>query len=96
MGESNRELYAPQIIELTKALKAAREGAGLSQRALAERARIVQHHLCAIEGGTEDMLVSTLLAILDALDLDATITDPEWYNKAHDTEVWASRSVKNA
>ena len=91
MGESNRELYAPQIIELTKALKEAREKAGLSQRALAERARIVQLHLCAIEGGTEDMLVSTLLAILDALGLDVTIKDPEWYN----TEVWVSRSVKN-
>lgn len=94
MGESNRELYAPQIIELTKALKAEREKAGLSQRALAERARIVQHHLCAIEGGTEDMLVSTLLAILDALELDATIQPEDAWN-TDAPQTWASRSVKN-
>jgi HTH-type transcriptional regulator / antitoxin HipB len=55
---------------LARQLKGAREGKGLSQRALADRVGIPQGHLSRIESGTVDLQTSTLTQIARALDLE--------------------------
>ena len=87
MGESNRERFQAQIAELCAALKAERTKAGISQRALAAEAHLVQHHLCSIEGGVDDMLLSTFLAILAALDLRLQVWGED---DSHEAEIWSN------
>lgn len=57
-------------IEIAKALKAAREAKGLSQRALAEIAGVPQSHISKIENGGVDLRASSLTEIARALDLE--------------------------
>jgi HTH-type transcriptional regulator/antitoxin HipB len=62
-----------QLEVLSGQLKRAREGKGLSQRALAERVGIPQGHLSRIENGTVDLQSSTLIQLARALDLELTL-----------------------
>ena len=61
------------IQEVVEALKAARKGKGLSQRALAEKAGVLQTQISKIENGVADLRVSTLVALARALDLELTL-----------------------
>ncbi|MDN5881943.1 MAG: helix-turn-helix domain-containing protein [Nitrosospira sp.] len=59
--------------EIAKALKAARESKGLSQRALSEASGVLQARISKIENGAADFRVSTLIALARALDLELTL-----------------------
>lgn len=59
--------------EIAKALKAARESKGLSQRALSEASGVLQARISKIENGATDFRVSTLVALARALDLELTL-----------------------
>lgn len=59
--------------QITKALRAAREGKGLSQRALARLAGVPQSHISKIESGAVDLRLSSLVEIARALDLEVTL-----------------------
>jgi transcriptional regulator with XRE-family HTH domain len=59
--------------EIVKALKAARERKGLSQRALAEKAGVLQTQISRIENGATDFRLSTLVALVSALDLELAL-----------------------
>ena len=63
--------YASQ--EIVQALKTARERKGLSQRALAEKAGVLQTQISRIENGATDFRLSTLVAIARALDLELAL-----------------------
>ena len=63
--------YATEHI--AQALKAAREGKGLSQRALAKLAGVPQSHISKIESGAVDLRLSSLVEIARALDLEVTL-----------------------
>ena len=60
--------YTSQTI--ITALKQARTGAGLSQRALSARTGLLQSHISRIESGKSDVTLSTLLDLARALDLE--------------------------
>lgn len=59
--------------EIAKALKAARESKGLSQRALSEASGVLQARISKIENGAADFRVSTLVALARVLDLELTL-----------------------
>ena len=59
--------------EIVKALKAARKSKGLSQRALAEKAGVLQTQISKIENGATDFRTSTLVALARALDLELAL-----------------------
>jgi transcriptional regulator with XRE-family HTH domain len=59
--------------DITKALKAAREAKGLSQRDLSGRTGIPQSHLSKIESGRTDIRLSSLIEIARVLDLELTL-----------------------
>lgn len=59
--------------QIAKVLKAAREGKGLSQRALAKLAGVPQSHISKIESGAVDLRLSSLVEIARALDLEVTL-----------------------
>lgn len=59
--------------DIAKALKAARESKGLSQRALSEKSGVLQTRISKIEGGAADFRVSTLMALARALDLELAL-----------------------
>jgi transcriptional regulator with XRE-family HTH domain len=59
--------------EIVKALKAARERKGLSQRALAEKAGVLQTQISRIENGATDFRLSTLVALVSALELELAL-----------------------
>jgi transcriptional regulator with XRE-family HTH domain len=59
--------------DIAKALKAARESKGLSQRALAEKSGVLQTRISKIENGAADFRASTLVALARALDLELTL-----------------------
>ena len=59
--------------QIAQALKAAREGKGLSQRALAKLAGVPQSHISKIETGGVDLRLSSLVEIARALDLEVTL-----------------------
>jgi transcriptional regulator with XRE-family HTH domain len=63
--------YATEYIAGT--LKAAREGKGLSQRALSKLAGVPQSHISRIENGVVDLRLSSLVEIARALDLELTL-----------------------
>jgi HTH-type transcriptional regulator / antitoxin HipB len=66
MTQDQLEVFAGQ-------LKRAREGKGMSQRALANRIGIPQGHLSRIESGSVDLQTSTLIQIARALDLELVL-----------------------
>jgi len=59
--------------EIASNLKAAREGRGLSQRALSEKSGVPQGHISKIENGAVDLRLSSLVALARALDLELTL-----------------------
>lgn len=59
--------------DIARALKAAREAKGLSQRALSQRVGLTQAHISRIEGATVDIRLSSLIELARALDLDVTL-----------------------
>ena len=61
------------IAQLAQALKSAREGKSLSQRALARLAGIPQSHISNIESGAVDLRLSSLIEIARALDLEVAL-----------------------
>ena len=61
------------IDHIAATLKAAREGKGLSQRALAQKAGVPQGHISKIENGAVDLRLSSLIALARALDLELTL-----------------------
>ncbi|MGB7934091.1 MAG: helix-turn-helix transcriptional regulator [Gammaproteobacteria bacterium] len=60
--------YATEHIGST--IKAAREGRGLSQRALSKKAGVPQSHISKIENGAVDLRVSSLVELGRVLDLE--------------------------
>jgi len=60
---------APRAVTVVRTLRKRRRILELSQRELAARAGIGEKHLGEIERGLRDPRLSTLLRLLDALDL---------------------------
>ena len=58
---------------IVKALRVARESKGLSQRALAKKAGVLQTQISRIENGATDFRLSTLVALARALDLELAL-----------------------
>ena len=58
---------------IVKALRVARESKGLSQRALAAKAGVLQTQISRIENGATDFRLSTLVALARALDLELAL-----------------------
>lgn len=63
--------YTTEYIAQT--LKDARQGKGLSQRALSKLVGVPQSHISKIENGTVDLRLSSLVEIARALDLELTL-----------------------
>jgi len=63
--------YATEYI--AQILKAARQGKGLSQRALSKLAGMPQSHISKIENGAVDLRLSSLVEIARVLDLAVTL-----------------------
>ena len=63
--------YATQ--EIVKALKTARQSAGMSQRALAEKAGVLQTQISKIENDATDFRLSTLVALARALEFEVAL-----------------------
>jgi transcriptional regulator with XRE-family HTH domain len=59
--------------EVVRTLRAAREGKGLSQRALSEKVGVPQAHISKIEKGAVDLRLSSLVALARVLDLELTL-----------------------
>ena|SRR6056297_1987979 len=55
---------------IAERLKQAREGKGLSQRALSKLAGVPQSHISRIENGGVDLRVSSLIELARVLDLE--------------------------
>jgi HTH-type transcriptional regulator/antitoxin HipB len=60
-------------IDITQAIKAAREARGLSQRALGARIGVPQSHISKIESGSVDIQLSSLIQLARALDLEVQL-----------------------
>lgn len=60
---------APRVVTVVRTLRTWRRMLDLSQRELAARAGIGEKHLGEIERGLRDPRLSTLVRLLDALDL---------------------------
>ncbi len=56
--------------DIARTLKKARQGKGLSQRALSKRSGVRQYQISKIENGSVDLRVSSLIQLARALDLD--------------------------
>ena len=63
--------YATEHI--ARALKAARESKGLSQRQLSAKSGVPQGHISRIENGAVDLRVSSLVELARVLDLELTL-----------------------
>ncbi|MGB2712003.1 MAG: helix-turn-helix transcriptional regulator [Conexibacter sp.] len=59
----------PRLATLGRTLRKARRDLDLSQDALARRAGMHANHVGAIERGTKDLRASTLLRLIEALDM---------------------------
>lgn len=64
---------AYQSEALVTQLKEARQGSGISQRALSARAGLTQSHISQIERGTMEPGLSTLIDLARALDLELAL-----------------------
>lgn len=58
------------MMDISKSLLQARQGKGLSQRALAAKLGVVQSHIAKLEGGKVDMRLSSLQDAARALGLE--------------------------
>ncbi len=59
----------PRLIYLARTLRRARRDQDLSQEALAHRAGTHANHISAIERGAKDFRATTLMRLIDALEL---------------------------
>lgn len=59
--------------QIAQNLKAAREGKGLSQRALAQKAGLPQSHISKIENGAVDLRLSSLVELARVLDMEVAL-----------------------
>lgn len=59
----------PRLDALGRTLRRARRDLDLSQEALADRARTHANHISAIERGTKDVRATTLLRLIEAMEL---------------------------
>jgi len=59
----------PRLVTLGRTLRKARRDLDLSQEAVARRAGMHANHVGAIERGTKDLRASTLLRLIEALDM---------------------------
>jgi transcriptional regulator with XRE-family HTH domain len=62
-------MYQP-MDEISKALRAARERKGISQRQVGRMAGIPQGHISKIEAGAVDLRVSSLIELARSVDLE--------------------------
>ena len=60
-------------VHIARTLKAAREGKGLSQRALSKLAGVPQSHISKIENGAVDLRLSSLVELARVLDLELAL-----------------------
>ena len=67
---------------LTKALKKAREGKKLSQRALSRKVGMPQAQISRIEQSSVDLRTSTLIELARALDLEVVLVPRKFGNDA--------------
>ena len=84
--------YATEYIAQT--LKVARQGKGLSQRALSKLAGVPQSHISKIENGAVDLRLSSLVEIARVLDLEVTLV-PRKSVPAVQSIVRSSRPAKS-
>jgi transcriptional regulator with XRE-family HTH domain len=61
--------------QLGAMIRARREGLGLSQAALAQRALVSRESVNRLEGGRDNARLSLVLNVLEALDLDVDLAD---------------------
>jgi transcriptional regulator with XRE-family HTH domain len=59
----------PRLVALGRMLRKARRDLDLSQEAVGQRAGMHPNHIGAIERGTKDLRASTLLRVIEALEL---------------------------
>jgi transcriptional regulator with XRE-family HTH domain len=59
--------------DIARALRAAREAKGLSQRELGRKAGVPQGHISRIESGAVDLRVSSLIELARVLDLELAL-----------------------
>lgn len=71
MGRVPEEMPGPnpRLTTLGRTLRKARRDLDLSQDALGRRAGMHANHVSAIERGTKDLRASTLLRLIEALEL---------------------------
>lgn len=58
------------IVDIARTLREARQGKGLSQRALSARSGVHQYRISKIENGAVDLRLSSLIQLARALDLE--------------------------
>jgi transcriptional regulator with XRE-family HTH domain len=59
----------PRLVALGRALRRARRDRDLSQEAVGQRAGMHPNHVGTIERGTKDLRATTLLRLIEALDM---------------------------
>jgi transcriptional regulator with XRE-family HTH domain len=59
----------PRLVALGRALRKARRDRDLSQEAIGQRAGMHPNHVGTIERGTKDLRATTLLRLIEALEL---------------------------
>jgi transcriptional regulator with XRE-family HTH domain len=59
----------PRLVALGRALRRARRAQDLSQEAVGQRAGMHPNHIGTIERGTKDLRATTLLRLIEALEL---------------------------
>jgi transcriptional regulator with XRE-family HTH domain len=59
----------PRLVALGRMLRRARRDLDISQEAVGQRAGMHTNHVGAIERGTKDLRASTLLRLIEALEL---------------------------
>jgi len=59
----------PRLVALGRALRKARRSRDLSQEAVGRRAGMHPNHIGTIERGTKDLRATTLLRLIEALEL---------------------------
>ena len=62
-----------EIPDIAQELKAARQGKGLTQRALGSLTGLPQSHISKIETGTVDLKLSSLIELARVLDLEPVL-----------------------
>ncbi|HAE47039.1 MAG: transcriptional regulator [Tistrella sp.] len=62
-----------EIPDIAQELKAARQGKGLTQRALGSLTGLPQSHISKIETGTVDLQLSSLIELARVLDLEPVL-----------------------